>query len=192
MVTYVGQETTALGVVLERRPSDHPWLDHSWRAIGVIPGAPALDPKGAWKELRRDGEVVQFHAGTLEVSLFRKETEGYRANLSQHPPRIFVVLRRDEDPDSPHEFTPFHVTACPFEAQIYLDNGEDMVEAVAMPEIVAAWVKDYVDRHHVDQPFKKRKRRPHVPQDEAARQPFEPSPSSPPRTGGSPARGGGQ
>lgn len=186
MVSYIGQETMALGVVLERRPSAHPWADHSWHAIGVIPKARELDPKGEWAELVRDGDVVQYHAGTLALSLFRKETEGYKTNLSQHPPRVFVVLRQDDDPDSPHELRPFHVTACPFEAQIYLDNGEDVVEAVAMPSPVAAWVKDYVDRHHVDEPFKKRKRRPHVPQDKAARQPFEPPETAPVRRGPAP------
>jgi hypothetical protein len=178
MVTYVGQETLNLGVVLERRPSDHPWQDHNWHLVGVIPQAPDADPKAPWRELLRDGDVVRFHAGTLTLSLFRKETEGYRLNLSQHPPRIFVIVRRDEDPDSPHELRPFHVTACPYEAQIYLDNGEDIVEAVVMPEVVLGWVKDYVERNHVEQPFKKRKRRPHVSDE---RKPFEPSADSPVR-----------
>jgi hypothetical protein len=185
MVTYVGQETVELGVVLERRPSAHPWLEHSWHAVGVIPQAPAADPKAPWRELLRDGEVVQYHAGTLPLSLFRKETDGYRLNLAQEPPRVFVVIRRDEDPQSPHELRPFHVTACAFEAQIYLDNGEDIVEAVTMPEVVAAWVRDFVARNHVEEPFKKRKRRPHVGE---SRKPFEPPADSPVRTP-SPKRG---
>lgn len=179
MVGYIGQETMDLGVVLERRPSDHPWLDHSWHAVGVIPKAPPADPAGEWRELLRDGEVARFHAGTLPLSLFRKETDGYKVNLSQKPPRVFVVIRRDENPDSPHELSPFHVTACPFEAQIYLDNGDDIVEAVTMPEVVVAWVKDYVDRHHVEQTFKKRRRRPVV--EEGRHQPFEPPAGSPVR-----------
>lgn len=161
MATYIGQETMAIGVVVERRISDHPWQDYTWHAVSVIPKAPALDPKGTWKTLVEGERVTQLHAGTLDLSLFRKETEGYKINLSQHPPRIYVVLRRDEDPDSPHEVVPFHVTADPLEAQIYLDNGEDLVDPVEMPELVTAWVKDYVDRHHVDKPFHKRKRKPH-------------------------------
>lgn len=161
MARYTGQESMALGVVVERRTSRHPWQDYTWHAVSVIPKAPALEPKGEWRLLIDQGERAQFHAGTLALSLFRKETEGYKQNLSQHPPRIFVVLRRDEDPDSPHEVVPFHVTADVFEAQIYLDNGEDLVDPVEMPELVAAWVKDYCDRHHVDQPFRKRRRVPH-------------------------------
>lgn len=161
MTSYIGQESMPLGVVLERRVSEHPWQDYSWHAVSVIPKAPALDPKGEWKVLVEGDQVTQLHAGTLDLNLFRKETEGYKINLSQHPPRIFVVLRRDEDPDSPHELVPFHVTADPFEAQIYLDNGEDLVDPVEMPEVVAGWVKDYCDRHHVEQTFYKRKRKPH-------------------------------
>jgi hypothetical protein len=60
------------------------------------------------------------------------------------------------------------------EAQIYLDNGEDQVDAVTMPEVIAAWVKDYVDRHHVDQPFHKRKRQPH-PEKSGGGRGFEPA-----------------
>ena len=61
--------------------------------------------------------------------------------------------------DSPHDFVPFLVTACPYEAQDYLDSGDDIVEPVAMPAAVIAFVQEYVDRHHVDEPFHKRKRK---------------------------------
>ena len=174
VASYIGQETMAVGVVVERRASDHPWLDYSWHAVSVIPKAPALDPKGDWRTLVDDDRAAQFHAGTLELSLFRKETEGYKLNLSQHPPRLWVVLRRDEEGDCPHEVLPFHVTADPNEAQIYLDNGEDLVDPVPMPELIAGWVKDYVDRHHVDQPFYKRKRTPH-PEKPGGGRGFEPT-----------------
>lgn len=179
MVSYIGQETMPVGVVLERRPSKSQWIDYVWRAVAVIPRAPAADPKEPWRELVRDGDVVRFHAGTLPLRLFRKETEGYKLNLSQHPPQIFVVLRRDEDPDSPHETRPFQVTACPYEAQIYMSNGDDVVDPVVMPEIVAGWVMDFIDRHHAERPIHKRKRRPHV--EPGRRQPFEPPLESPPR-----------
>jgi hypothetical protein len=185
VASYIGQETMAVGVVVERRASDHPWLDYSWHAASVIPKAPARDPKGEWRTLVDDERAAQFHAGTLELSLFRKETEGYKLNLSQHPPRLWIVLRREEAGDCPHEVLPFHVTADPNEAQIYLDNGEDLVDPVPMPEVIAGWVKDYVDRHHVDQPFYKRKRAPH-PEKQGGGRGFEPT------SGQRGARGGGE
>ena len=59
-------------------------------------------------------------------------------------------------PDGPQ---PFLVTASPYEAQQYQVGGDEIVEPVAMPEAVIAWVRDFVDRHHVDEPFVKRKRK---------------------------------
>ena len=159
------KETLDLGVVLERRETDNPWIDHSWHAVAMIVGAAPLDPLGPWRRLTEGEGWVQFHAGTLPLELFRRETEGYKVNLSQDPPRIFVVLRQVEEPESPHDLAPFLITVCPYEAQDYLDAGEDLVEVVVMPDAVAAFVKAYCDRHHVEEPFYKRKRKRHDPQD---------------------------
>ncbi|MDG1240070.1 MAG: DUF3305 domain-containing protein, partial [Planktomarina sp.] len=49
-------------------------------------------------------------------------------------------------------------TASPFEAQDYADTGEELVEKVPMPEGLVAWVRDYVEAHHEDQVFVKRRR----------------------------------
>lgn len=152
------QESLPLGVVLERRRIDNPWQDYTWKPVAVIPGAGPCDPRGEWPVLAGGKDWAQFHAGTLMLELFRKETEGYKVNLSQQPPRLFVGLRSGEDMDSDHEVVPFLVTACPYEAQDYLDSGEDQVDAVAMPDAVIAFVQDFIDRHHVDEPFRKRKR----------------------------------
>jgi hypothetical protein len=152
-------ESLALGVVIERRKVDHPWKDHDWRPVGVIPGAPNLDPSGDWTVLREGDGWVRYHAGTLELQLFRAETESYRINLSQEPPRIFVVLRSNSEPDIAHDLLPFLVTASPFEAQHYLDSGEEIVEVVTMPAEVLALVRDFVETHHVEEVFIKRKRK---------------------------------
>ncbi len=157
--TLKKQESLALGIVLERRAIDNPWIDHTWKPVAVIPGAAPRAPTEEWIVLREADDFVQFHAGTLPLNLFPGETDGYRLNLSQRPPRLFVVLRDEEDGDVPHDVVPFLVTACPHEAQDYLDSGEEVVEAVVMPEGVVAFIQDFVDRHHVDQPFYKRKRK---------------------------------
>ena len=154
-------ESLPLGVVLNRRKLDSPWQDHSWRVAAVLPGAGPLDPAGAWRLLEARPEGDLFHAGTLKLELFRKETEGYKVNLSQEPPCVFVIVRPNEDPEIDHEVLPFKVTACPYEAQDYLDSGEETVEPVAMPLELAAFVQAFIDRHHVDEPFYKRKRKPH-------------------------------
>ncbi len=161
-----GQESLPLGIVIERRESNHRWQKHSWRAIAVLPGAAEMDPKGTWLELARGEDQglgwVRFHAGTLKMNLYRKETEGYRVSMSQQPPRVFIVLRDGIHSDSDHDIVPAAVTVSPYEAQDYLDNGEDIVEAVTMPPILAAFIQNFIDTHHSEERFVKRKRRPHV------------------------------
>ena len=153
------QAVLPLGIVVERRAVDNPWIDHSWKPIAVIPGAGSLSPLDDWTTLRSGEGWAHFHAGTLNLNLFPKETEGYKVNLSQSPPRLYVGLRAEEEGECDHEMVPFLVTACPYEAQDYLDSGEELVEAVPMPEGVIAFVQNYVERHHVDEKFHKRKRK---------------------------------
>ena len=165
-------ERMNVGIVVERRDIDNPWEDHCWSAVAVIPGtAPdfATDEAGddgagedrEWPVLDQAPGVVRYFAGTLPIEIFRRETEGYLLNLSNEPPVVYVVLRFDDD--APHGIEPFLATVCPFEAQVLLDGDEDLVEPVPMPIEVAAWLKDFVTEHHVDQPLHKRKRKPHDP-----------------------------
>lgn len=146
-------ESINIGIVLERRTLDNPWLDASWRVAAVIPGAPEIDDR---LEIARGADWVHYHAATLPLEIFRKETEGYKHNLSLDPPSVYVVLYRDEDGDL--EVFPHHVSVCPYEAQDYLDSSEVVVDSVPMPASIIAWVAAFIDKHHVDEPFKKRKR----------------------------------
>ena len=148
-----------LGVVVERRDSQSPWQDYEWCPVAVIPGA---GPVKDWRMLRAGPGWVQFHAATLELELFRKETEGYKLNLSSDPPAVYVVLRRGDEADEP-ELAPFCVTVSAIEAQDYLDAGDDIVEGVPIPEPVLAFVQDFIDQHHVEEPFVKRKQKRYKP-----------------------------
>ena len=103
--------------------------------------------------------MALFHAATLPLTLHRAETEAYRVAISNSPPSAYVVLTANDDPDDERDFRVSVVTASPFEAQDFLDSGEEIVEPVAMPEGLVAWVRDFIDAHHVDEPFRKRKRR---------------------------------
>lgn len=150
-------ESMPLGIVVERRDSSHPWQDHHWLPVAVIPGAAPMDPAGPWRVLDQGKGWVRYLAGTLTLELFRSDTEGYRYNLSTSPPAVYVVLR--EATDSEHEVVPFAVTVSPYEGQDFLDTGEDIVEGVPMPEGLLGWVAKYVEIHHVDQPFRKRRQR---------------------------------
>jgi len=151
-------EILPLGVVIEWRRVSNPWIDHVWKPVDVFPGAPAADPKGAWTLLDSGEGWARYHAGTLPLELFRGETAGYLLNLSQSPPRVFVMLRQAEAAAERGDLVPFHVTACPQESQDYLD-ADEIVEPVPMPPAVVALVREFVQLHHVDVPFEKRKRK---------------------------------
>ncbi len=142
-----------LGIIVERRRSGHPWQDHVWLPVAVT--ADVVDGDN-WRVLRDLGDRVHYFAGTLPLELFRGECDGYRSNLAQDPPRIFVVMRPGEDADDA-DMEPFLVTACPYEALGYTESGDEIVEGVAMPGEVLAMVRQFVEEFHVEEPFKKRK-----------------------------------
>lgn len=145
-----------VSVVIERRTANSQWVDHVWRPIGVLP----LAANDHGKLLAEGEDWAHFHGGALDIELFRGETEGYRSNLSQTPPMVYVVLRRNEDAEG-LEYKPFLATVCPYEAMGYSEDNDEMVEGVPMPPEVMVWVQDFVAKHHVDTPFIKRKRKRH-------------------------------
>lgn len=158
-------ENLQLGIVVERRPIRHPWADFTWRAVEVIVDPPA---ETEWRPLHPQEDCPRFHATTLSLCLHRKETEGYRFNLSQQRPSVFVVMRGQPSDPRP---APFLVTACPYEAETYDISGEEWVDAVPMPAPLISAVARFIDKHHVDQPFVKRKRKPHDPRKSGAPKP---------------------
>lgn len=143
-----------VGVVLRRSPGVTRWEKWSWKAVDVMPGAALAD----WKPLRVEGETTEFHAATLDLTLHRADAEAYRVALTMEPPAVFVVLRKGEGPDADRDLAVHAVTASAYEAQDYLDSGEEIVEPVPMPEGLVAWIRDFTDAHFKDEPFIKRKR----------------------------------
>jgi len=151
-----GREVSILlGIVVEKRPSSHPWADWIWKPVAVFMDD---DVDAFWHELRRDGDLVQYHAATLALTLHRKETEALRQNLMLPEPELYVVLREAEDPASEFPYEAHLVTASSYDIQDYEDTGEDIVEKVAMPDPVAAFIQAFVEEHHQDEAFIKRKR----------------------------------
>jgi len=144
-----------LGIVVEKRKSSHPWADWIWKPVSVFMNAPE---RAKWEEMRRTDEAVQYHAGTLFLQLHRKDTEALRSNLMLEQSVLYVVLQEDENATQEFPFTPHVVTASAYEAQDLEDAGDDIVEKVAMPETVAAFIQAFVEEHHVEEKFIKRKR----------------------------------
>ena len=145
-------EIVKVGVVLERQSTENPWLDYTWKCVAVMPGTIGFQ---SWKKIASGPGWVRFFATTLELQLHKGETEGYRVNLSQPNPAIYVVLHNPTD-----EFPkPVLATACPFEAEDSDVSGDERVDRVPMPVEILALVGHFVNQHHREQPFKKRKRK---------------------------------
>lgn len=144
-----------VGIVAEKRRIDHPWQEFKWIPVAVVPGA---GKHSDWVKTGEGEGYEQFLIGTLTVEIFRKETEAYKVNLSSKRPSVYVVLRMAEEIEDP-EIRAVFATVSPYEAQDYLDTGDDIVEQVPMPDGMAAWLQNFIDQHHVDEPFKKRKRK---------------------------------
>ena len=143
-----------VGAVVRRSPGVTRWARDIWKPVAVIPGA----PDAFWKELVRDGEVVDYHAGTVAMELYRADVEGYLVSLNMATPSVWVIMDKDQARRSPSGWALSTVTASAHEALDALDSGESIVEAVPIPESLAAWIKDFIDMHYIEEPFKKRRR----------------------------------
>lgn len=147
-------QTIPIGVVVRRSPGVTRWAKHAWIVSDVLPGASPAD----WKVLRSEGDVVEFHAATLPMTLFASDAEAYAHELQSRTPSVYVVLR----PFAANADIPWKValvTASPYEAQDYCDSAEELVEKVAMSEGVLRWVQEFVDTHYEEEVFVKRRRK---------------------------------
>lgn len=135
---------------MRRSPAKSPWLKWLWDVVAVVPGAPPAD----WVEMRRDGDVTEFHVATAPLELWPSETEAYLVGLSAQVPSIGVVLREDDE----RPFDVVLVTASPYEFQDYTDTGEEETHLVPMPDGLVALIRNFINQHHQHEAFKKRRR----------------------------------
>ncbi|SNB58222.1 Protein of unknown function [Marinobacter sp. es.042] len=143
-----------VGAVVRRSPGVTRWVKEIWKPVAVIPGA----PDAFWKELVREEDVVDYHAGTVTMELFRADVEGYLVSLNMAAPSVWIIMDRDVTSQSPSGWVVSTITASAHEALDALDSGESIVEAVPIPESMAAWIKEFIDMHYIEEPFKKRRR----------------------------------
>ncbi len=153
-------ETLDVGVILERRDVDHQWLDHEWVGVAIVPGPPAV---ADWTLLEEGENWKRYHACIDTLELHRKETEAYVHNLQSRVPKVYVVMRDNEDGamDAATPGVGMHVsltTVSPYDAQDYMDSGEETVVSITMPEMIVAWIENFLSQHHKDEKFRKRRR----------------------------------
>jgi hypothetical protein len=144
--------TLQVGIVLEKRKARSQWLDVLWEACDVLPDAPAAEPGTS---LGKIGDGERFYAGSAQLEAHTYETPQYRDNLSSGKPTIWVVLRPQPGEDLPQIVK---VTCDPTEGEGYSETGWDTVSVVPMPEVIEAALAHFVEEHHVDRAYFKRKR----------------------------------
>lgn len=142
-----------VGVVVERRKADSPWIDFVWRGIGVLPDESEMMP---WTVLRAQEGSTLFYAGSATVDLYRSETERYRDNLATGAPSIWIVLTPSE---GAWPYAVSAVTADPAEGEAFTEAGANLVEAVPMTAILHQAIENFIAEHHVEREFVKRERR---------------------------------
>ena len=142
-----------VGVVVERRKADSPWIDFVWRGIGVLPDEPEMTP---WTVMREQEGTTLFYAGSATIDLYRSETERYRDNLATGAPSVWVVLTPSE---GAWPYAVSAVTADPAEGEAFTETGANLVEAVPMPDVLHEAIENFIAEHHVETEFVKRERR---------------------------------
>lgn len=142
----------SIGLVVERRMLSGRWGGHAWRPVTVFAQAPDV---AAWTPLGGSAHSMRYYAGEATIHLYSTDTANYRDNLAAGAPKLWVVLR----PLGPEPPVEVHlVTADPAEGEASTEAGNDVVETVDMPAEIAAHIAAFVEAHHVERPFLKRKR----------------------------------
>ncbi len=154
-----------VGIVVERRAVDSPWIDHAWTPLAVLPEPPSLAP---WTELPGTPDRRSFYVGPATLTLHSVDTAHFRENFQAGHAKLWVAIRPTGiDPEI--EFV--GVTADPFEGEVYSENVGDIVEALPMPRAIAEQVLAFFEAHHVEREFIKRKRTEHDPRKGGAPRP---------------------
>ncbi|WP_445221461.1 DUF3305 domain-containing protein [Bradyrhizobium sp. Pa8] len=153
-----------VGIVVERRKADSPWVDFVWRGVAVLPDEPETRP---WTVLREEEGTTLFYAGSATVDLYPSETARYHDNLASGSPSIWIVLAPAE---GAWPYTVATATADPAEGEGFTEAGANLVEAVPMPEMLREAIESFIAEHHVEREFFKRKRRQADPEALARRQ----------------------
>ena len=140
-----------IGVIMEKKPSQHAWIDYSYKVIGVVSSESSGDQEV--KRIHQNQGVEHYLFSGLQLNLYVDVCESYYHNLMSPVPHCYIVTRADEH-DVP---VPFQVSMSFDEAHAYQECDEE-VYTVDMPPELYRWVESYVLANYVATKRKKRKR----------------------------------
>lgn len=141
-----------VGLVVECLQPVSQWGEPIWLPVQALDGVPETP---AWTVLAKGPDRTRYFAGAFTVKLYSTDTAFYRDNLTAERPRLWVVMSPD-GAEPPLDI--IAVSADPTEGEGYTQTGTNVVEVVDIPAGIAAVIAAFVDEHHVERVFEKRKR----------------------------------
>jgi hypothetical protein len=148
----MSEEQLTVGLVVERRAASGEWGQVAWAPVTVFAQPPDV---AAWTPLGSTPTATRYYAGEVIISLYSTETANYIDNLATGEPKLWVVLRAEADAP-PVDIVA--VTADPSEGEAFTEPGIDAVNVIDMPPELAAYIAQFIQVHHVERVFEKRKR----------------------------------
>lgn len=150
----MAREVLKFGVVAQSRPPVTKWAGRQVRPYAVLPSVPDVAPHTL---LSNEDGIETWYLGAHDLILHTGDTSHYQDNLMSRRPGVWVVIPEVEDARKADIQL---ITVDPYEGEgLALDTGV-VVEVVGMPDALRMKLEDFVARHHVEIPFKKRKRKP--------------------------------
>jgi hypothetical protein len=144
----------SISVIMQQSPSENPWVESQWEAIGIVAGTPERFNEHPEIELiqERDGIRRYLHRG-FNLRLHADECESYYHNLMSPSPCGYLVAGMDDD-GTPR---PLLVSLSFDEAHAYLEGDQNLYTVPIPPEIYQ-WTEAFVLAHYVPEQRTKRKR----------------------------------
>ena len=143
------REMRRVGIVTMSRKPVSRWARRGFAPHEVLADLPATEPG---TRLTPPGDVETYYAGDFAITLYSGETAHYRDNLIAKP-SLWVSMRPDVSTGV------MIVTADPYEGEALAGDIGFVVEAVPMPDAIREWIHGFIEMHHVEQVFEKRKRK---------------------------------
>ncbi|MGY6695094.1 MAG: DUF3305 domain-containing protein [Roseinatronobacter sp.] len=158
------QDVLRVSVLAMRRPPVTRWGKGELRPSAVLSQEPETFPNTL---VSNDNGIETWYLGGRDLVLYSGDTAHHLDNLRSERPSIWVAIRGQ----TPEEAEIVNVTADPYEGEGYASDLNLSVEAVPMPAHLQSRIASFVERYHVEMPFKKRKRLPADPNAMTARAP---------------------
>jgi hypothetical protein len=143
-----------IAVIMEKTPSENPWIDFTYKAVGVVSSIGHIDD--GIQLIHEDKGVERYLVSGLGLQLHVDECESYYHNLMSPHPGIYVVAG---EVDSPNDMPMPYLVSLSFDlVHAYLE-GDEIIYAVEIPPELYQWSEAFILQHYVAVKKTKRKRK---------------------------------